>query len=182
MQNFIRDRNVFNLLPPPAWWLQRLYDYDALLVVIPSRQDAVYRLARRTWNRPGIQAMAVIHRENDTAMMAHYGLVPVTTILGHGVWGTNIFNALRARDIWAHGGAEKFVKMEEEFEAEAKAKLKASIRDDMWMRAGDAWRSYQARTGRRSRPTVQSRTERRTQTAPSTSSSTAGSGIVLATS
>ena len=51
-KNYIADRNPFNLLPPPEWWLQQLYDYDAQLVVVPSRQDAVYRLARRTWNRP----------------------------------------------------------------------------------------------------------------------------------
>ena len=179
MRNFIHDRNPFNLPAPPAWWLQQLSDYDSQLVVIPSRQEAIYRLTRRTWNRPGIAAMAVIHREQDTAMMASYGVVPVTTIVGWGVWGTNIFNSLRARDIWAHGGAEKFVKLEEDYEADAERKRKATIRDDMWVRSGDAWRSYQARTGQRVKPTVSSRTERRTQTAPSTSRCTAGSGTLV---
>jgi len=177
LSNFVQDRNPFNLSAPPAWWLQRLYDYDNQLVVIPSRQDAVYRLARKTWDRPGIQLMADIHREKDTAMLAHYGLVPVTTIIGAGIWGENIFHALRARDIWAHGGAEKFVKAEEDAEAEAKRKQQAEIRDDLWMRSGDAWRSYQARTGQRSK--VDTRTGRRTPTAPPTSSSTAGLGITI---
>jgi len=194
-RNFIRDRNPFNLSAPPAWWLQRLADYDAQLVVIPSRQEAVYRLARRTWNSPGVSAMAVLHREKDTAMMAAYGLVPVTTIIGWGVWGTNIFNSLRARDIWAHGGAEKVVKTLDEFDAETEQKKRAAIRDDMWMRSGDAWKSYQTRTRQRinvsgenpyggvgsQRRQPPARTEQRTQTAPQTPRSTGTSGIVLAT-
>ena len=191
-RNYIVDRNPFQLSAPPAWWLQQLYDYDSQLVVVPSRQESIYRLARRTWNRPGIQLMADIHREKDTAMLASYGLVPVTTIIGWGIWGTNIFNSLRARDIWAHGGAEKFVKLEEDAEAEAERKKKAAIRDDMWVRSGDAWQSYKQRT----RQSIfsgganpyggvgsQTRMERRdSQTAPQTSRSTAGSGLVLATS
>mgnify|MGYP001572678542 CR=1 FL=1 len=190
--NYIGDRNPFQLPAPPAWWLQMLYDYDAQLVAIPSRQESIYRLARRTWNRPGIQLMADIHREKDTAMLASYGLVPVTTIVGWGIWGTNIFNSLRARDIWAHGGAEKFVKLEEDAEAEAEQKRKAAIRDDMWMRSGAAWQSYKQRTRQSvfkngdnpygGAGSQQARMERRNQTAPQTSRSTAGSGLVLATS
>lgn len=192
MWNFITDRNPFDLPAPPDWWLQMLMDYDAQLVVIPSRQQAIYRLARRTWNRPGIAAMAVLHREKDTAMLAHYGLVPVTTIIGWGIWGTNIFNSLRARDIWAHGGAEKFVRTSEDVEAAQVARKHAAVREDLWNRSGDAWRSYQTRTGSRIMVSGDNphggvgsqspRREQRTQIAPSSSSSTAGSGLVLATS
>lgn len=187
--NFIHDQNPFNLPPPPAWWLRRLYDYDSQLVVIPSRVDRVYRLARRTWNTVGITAVAVIDRHNDSAMLATYGLVPVTSILGWGVWGTNIFNELRRRDIWAAGGAEAYVKAADEFDESQRQAKRAAVRDDLWMRAGDAWHSYQSRTRQRislggDNPyggvgSQQARTERRMATAPSTSGSTAGSGVVL---
>ena len=191
--NYINDRNNFNLTPPPAWWLQALFDYDSQLVVIPSRQEAVYRLARRTWNTPGLASMAILHREKDTAMLSSYGLVPVTTIIGWGIWGTNIFNSLRSRDLWAHGGAAKFVKRLEDIEAEDEQKRKAKIRDEMWMRSGDAWRSYQTRTRQRinvdgdnpyggvGSQQPKARTERRIQPVPPTSSSTTASGLILAT-
>ena len=189
--NYIADQNPFKLAPPPAWWLQRLADYDSQLVVMPSRQDAVYRLTRRTWNTPGLTTMAMIDRQNDSAMMAKHGVVPVTSIMGYGVWGTNIFNSLRARDIWAHGGHEKFVKKLEDVDAAEEVRKKAAVRDDIWMRSGDAWTSYQTRTRQRVNVSGDNpyggagsqRPAARTGTAHSNSSSrsTGTSGIVLAT-
>ena len=45
-KNYIGD-NV-KMVSPPAYWLQRLYDFDNQLVVLPSRQKPyAYVLARR---------------------------------------------------------------------------------------------------------------------------------------
>ena len=149
--NFIPDTNKFKLAPPPDWWLDLLWDFDSELVVIPSRMEAVYRLARRATRSIGIGPLAMLSPQPDTLMLYSHKLVPVTSILGWGgIWGTHIFNELRRRDVW-QGGADKYINSVEEIEAAAKAKQKAQIRDDMNHRSGDAWRSYQARTGQRTK-------------------------------
>jgi hypothetical protein len=58
-----------------------------------------------------------------------------------------IIETLKARDLWAVGGGDKAADLLEAQEDAAAAKLKAEIRDDIWNRSGDAWRSYKARTG-----------------------------------
>ena len=187
--NFIPN---FRMATPPAYWLQRLYDFDADLVVFPSKnQPFAYVLARRARLTGGMTDQAILDTvtQPDTLFCFKNRLVPVSMIYRHGTgWSIdNIIRSLKARDIWAQGGAEKVAeKMDEQDEA-GRTAIKKDIRDDMWNRSGDAWRSYQARTGQRSKLTVPKvgtivpnpRTERRIQTAPS--GSTAGSGIVLAT-
>jgi hypothetical protein len=147
--NFIPDRNPFNLQEPPEWWLKCLYDFDQDLVIVPSRMERLYRLARRARKSPGIGPLAILDRQADTAMLASYRLIPVTSIISWGVWGTHIFNELRARDLWRAGGATKYIQTLEAFEAEQERKRKEAIAEGADYRARDAWRSYQARTGQR---------------------------------
>jgi hypothetical protein len=152
--NYIRDRNRWNLSAPPAWWQQQLFDYDPLLVVIPSRQMPVYRIARRA--RVSIKPLDIVNTEADTAMLATYLLVPVTTMIRMGgTWSIdNILRQLKARNIRELGGADKVADQLDANDAAKEKALKDGIRSDMDYRSRDAWRSYQARTGQRTKPTI----------------------------
>lgn len=140
---------------PPAWFLQRLHDYDAMLVVLPSRyKPFAYVIARRSrLGRRGLtdNAIAETITQPDTLMCFRYGLVPVCLMFKHGpVWNADpILKSLKARDLWAHGGADKVADMLEAQEDAEVAQRRQVLRDDLWNRSGDAWRSYQARTGQR---------------------------------
>jgi hypothetical protein len=180
--NYIADNP--RMAQPPQFWLQRLYDYDNLLRVLPSRQTpfayVLARVARRTGR---LTPQGIYDNASDTGMCAQYGLVPVCLIFRNGEGWTidNIIAELQQRDIWAHGGAERAADMLDKAEADKAARIKADIRDDMWMRSGDAWRSYQARTGQRTklnRPEARKRAAHSKQPTQ-TSGSTSGLGLVL---
>lgn len=180
-RNYIADNPKMEV--PPAFWLQRLYDYDADLVVLPSRQRPyAYVLARRVRlaARLSPKAIEAMYTQPDTRMCMNLGLVPVTLIYRTGTtWSIdNIIADLKSRDIWAHGGAAKAADTLDQQEADAETARKARIRDDMWMRAGLGYAMYKRRTGQRvTSPGMGS--ERHLPTT-SSSGSTAGSGIVLA--
>ena len=139
---------------PPAYVLQRLYDFDNMLVLFPSfAMPFYYVLARRRQLTAGLTDKALdasITHPDTRACMAH-GLVPVTMVFKHGPnWNIDpVIEKLKRRDIWAHGGAAKAADTLDAADERAEKKRKADVRDDMWNRAGDAWRSYQARTGQR---------------------------------
>jgi hypothetical protein len=184
--NYIPDNP--KMAEPPAFVLQRFFDFDADLVILPSRHvPFAYVIARRRRLTAGLTDKALEDTiiQPDTKMCMANGLVPVTLMYRTGSnWNIDpVIASLKSRDIWEHGGGDKFAdKLDAADEAREKA-TRAQIKDDMWMRSGDAWRSYQARTGQRTKYRYghETRTERReTRTAPSTSGSTAGSGIVVA--
>jgi hypothetical protein len=154
--NYIRDLNRWHLSAPPAWWQQQLFDFDPLLVLIPSRQFPFYRLTRRSRVKIDPNHIWSVAHEADTHMMAQYSVVPVTTVIRHGgAWQIdNILRELRARDVWSNGGAEKIANALDEKDEKDRQKVRAQIRSDMDHRSRDAWRSYQARTGQRTRPTT----------------------------
>lgn len=145
-----------NMAVPPSYWLQRLFDFDDKLVVFPSFVvPFAYVLARRRQLTRGMTdtALEATIDQKDTKTCLRFGLVPVSLIYRTGVtWSIdNIIADLKARDIWAAGGAEKFTDKLDAADESRKKATRAAIRDDMWHRSGDAWRSYQARTGQRSR-------------------------------
>lgn len=142
-----------NAEQPPPYFLQRLYDFDAMLVLMPSRdQPGAYVLGRRKQFGPGIteQALDAVYTKADTKMCILNGAVPVCMVFKpvNGSWSPDpLIQTLKARDLWAHGGAEKVADMLEAQEAAEKAATQKAIRDDLYNRSGDGWRSYQARTG-----------------------------------
>lgn len=141
---------------PPEFWLQRLFDYDADLVVFPSIQvPFAYCLARRARLTGGMNDKILGGGATpDTKFCLQHKLLPVTIIYRHSTasWSIdNIIGDLQSRDIWKHGGAEKVSDMQDANDDAERAKIKQNIRDDMYNRSGDAWRSYQARTGQRSK-------------------------------
>lgn len=179
--NYIDDNR--RMAVPPAFWLQRLYDFDSELVVFPSRHVPYgYVLARRRRVRVADmdKALEDAITQPDTKLCLSRGLVPVTMIYRYSQksWSIdNIIASLAARDIWAHGGGEAMADKVDAAEAKADATRRKDLRDDMWMRSGAAYESYKRRTGQRvSSPGMGS--ERHVPTAGS-SGSTGGSGLVL---
>ena len=136
---------------PPEYFLQRLYDYDALLVMFASKaRPGGYVLARRREKSPGLASSALAAIGNpDTRLCMAMGWVPVCMVRQAGSsWNPDqIIARLHARDIRAQGGADAVANRLEEQEAAEVAATKQATRDDLWNRSGDGWRTYQARTG-----------------------------------
>lgn len=152
--NYINDNSKTAV--PPEFWLQRLYDFDNQLVVAPSRHvPYAYVLARRRRLTAGLsdKALESTITQPDTKLCMQHGLVPVSLIYKTGTnWDIDgIIRSLKSRDVWAAGGGEAYADKADEADEQARQKVRKDIRDDMWSRAGDAWRSYQARTGQRNR-------------------------------
>lgn len=169
---------------PPEFWLQRLFDYDAELVVFPSRHvPYAYVLARRRRLRaPAIdKQLENTITQPDTKLCLARGLAPVTIILrhSHGSWSIdNIIASLQARDIWQHGGGDAYADKIEQQEAQDEQTRKITLRDDMMNRASFAWDVYKRRTGQRiSSSGVASKGAPLSTKQPS--GSTGGSGLIL---
>ncbi len=150
MKNYIPDVNKFKLSGPPDWWLRGLWEFDPSLVVIPSRQGFMYRLAqRRKLNLAAKFVNDMMATESDTKMLASYGLIPVTTILATACWSPMMFQELAERAPWRNGGAEKVINHVEgrEHEKQRAIARQTEQRNTDYAKAG--WRHYQARTGAR---------------------------------
>ena len=154
MRNWIEDN--LNAAAPPEYFLQRLYDFDAKLVLMPSRdQPGAYVLGRRKQFGPGLTPAAVqgVYTKPDTCMCILNGAVPVCMVFKpvNGSWSPDpLIRTLMARDLWAHGGADKVADMLEAQEDAAKAAILDKSRKELYERSGDGWRSYLARTGQSS--------------------------------
>ena len=151
LRNWIADNRNSEL--PPSYFLQRLYDFDAELVLMPSRErPGAYVLGRRKQWGPGLteEAIDAVYTKADTKMAIINGTVPVCMVFKpvNGSWSPDpLIRTLMARDMWAHGGADKVADMLEAQEDAERAKVDADIREDMRGCSREAWRSYQARTG-----------------------------------
>jgi hypothetical protein len=147
MNNYIVDQNKFKLAGPPDWWLRKLWDFDSSLVVVPSRQDCVYRLAqRRKLNLPEHITNDALFKQSDTQMLATYSLIPVTTILSTTNWSNPLmWKELNDRAPHRLGGAEKVIEKIESAELSAEIKKNVEI-DDMLTRVSkDAWKYYKTK-------------------------------------
>ena len=138
---------------PPAHFLAAIHDQDDKLVLLPSRQRAyTYVIARRRQLTAGLKYGPVQpETPEDTKMCLEHDVVPVCLMFQMGTsWDpAPVIKSLQARDLWTLGGPDKVADLFEAQEDKAKADIKAGIRDDLYNRSGDAWRSYQARTGQR---------------------------------
>lgn len=161
--NWIPDINRWNLPEPPAWFLRAMWDQDSALVLIPSRTQRKYLIARRRAQSSTIlKVFRNLSRENearrvnfsDGDMLDHLNLVPVDAITGNvygGTWSTVMLAQLKARDTWTHGGGDKYTDQLEANEQKIVDDKRAVLLDNLDHRARDSWRSYQARTGQRTR-------------------------------
>lgn len=167
--NYIEGENPFGLGAPPDWWLQRLFDFDHMLVMFPSKRTRQYILARRRLHSVGIGDVAMLDNKHpDTNFCYMHGLVPINMPLrvapgAVSPWteasSADVLTALRLRDTWAFtGGAnakdgKEYAAADAVAEDDEKARraLKRNTRDMFYHRARDAWRSMMARIGSRSK-------------------------------
>lgn len=167
--NWIPDSNRFGLPKPPGWFLQQMWDMDSALVILPSRIGQRYVLARRRELSLRVPLLVKTSakllddtRGSDGDMLAANNLVHVDTIGGYvrGTWSSHLLQALKERDMWDAGGADAYVDRLEAQEAAVAAQNDKTVLDNIDHRARDAWKSYQARTGARTRVAGQSRPPR----------------------
>lgn len=166
---------------PPAWFLAKLHDYDADLVVLPSRvRPFAYVLARRARVSVGLsdKAMDRTITQLDTRMCFRHGLVPVCVFFKHGPnWSAdNLLATLRSRDTWAQGGGDALADRLEAEEAQAIVTQKSAMRDRFNALGREGWKSLQYRTGQRTTVPGPSRSG----AAIKSSSSSTATGITLA--
>ena len=157
MVNYIPDLNPFGLAPPPPFFLAEMLTFDDQLVVMPSRQEALFRLTRRSLRAPKLgtddrmpHPLLKALPSPDTIMMASHGVVPVSTLLHWGVWAWGaVEKELRARDIWAAGGPEKAADLLDAKDQARRDAADAENRADLEARIDDAWIALQYRAGNR---------------------------------
>jgi hypothetical protein len=191
-RNWIADQNPHKLKKPPMWFLKMLYDQDAALVILPSRTGRAYLMARRREFSMRVPLMVQAHntlmrqtRGLDGDMLATHNLQGVNYLTGnvYGTWSPGIIQQLKDRDIWAAGGADKYIANIEEAEAKEVRNKRKQLLDNIEHRAGDAWRSYTARTGQRNQHSNFTHKKAtkvkmlRTKLSPQPSSSTEQSGF-----
>lgn len=162
--NWIPDTNRWNLPEPPEWMLKRLFDFDHMLVIVPSRFSRQYLLCRRRQFSAGLGDVAMLDNKHpDTNMCMVNRIMPVAPLVfNNGAFifteagVTDLLNTLRRRDTWGlsggpQGDGDKVADAIEADEAQQEAQLNARIRDNIKARARDAWRSLLARTGLRNK-------------------------------
>lgn len=167
--NFIPDTNKFLLPEPPEWFMQGLFDYDPLLVLVPSRvkvldESPAYLLCRRRLHSAGIGDVAMLDNLHpDTNMCYAHNLVPIGPLRFNN--GASTFTAnslaslladLKSRDTWAisggpDGDSDKVWQAVELAELQQKQAQRAALKDGFYHRARDAYRSLKARTGQRNK-------------------------------
>lgn len=150
MRNYIVDQNKFKLSGPPKWWLDKLWEFDNSLVIVPSRQGFYYRLAqKRKLNLPENVVNEALWQYSDTQMLAQYGLIPVTTIIATATWSDWMFHELAKRAPHRMGGAKRVIKELEDGEAALEAKRRAETDQHLGDVSKDGWKYYQRLTGQR---------------------------------
>jgi len=151
VNNYIPDINRFQLAGPPVHWLRKLWDFDSSLVVIPSRQACIYRLAqRRKLNLPEHITNNALFNESDTRMLASYGLIPVTSILPTANWSNPyLFQELENRDPHRNGGGNECADRLYTQDAEVERDLAQRTDEQLTYLGKDAWKYYNKKIGLR---------------------------------
>lgn len=152
MVNYIPDLNPFHLSGPPKWWLERLWDFDSSLCVLPSRQGFYYRLAqKRPPSLPTKVVEDILKEQGDTRMLSSYNLIPVTTILATANWSNPLmWEDLRQRAPWRMGGAQKVINEIETREKMEDLNRRAQTDELLTYLGKDAWGLYKKKIGTRS--------------------------------
>lgn len=165
---WIEDTNSYKLEVPPVWFLNGLRDYDAQLVLVPSRKSRKYLLCRRRKDTAGLGDVALVDNKHpDTNMCYAYGLLPIAplywqkTQTSAGLFTQlnleSLLDTLKRRDAWALGGGpgrkHDYVVADEVdlFDEEQEKKRDQALWDMFYHMGRDAWRSLKARTGQRNK-------------------------------
>ena len=147
-QNYLGEvPNPFNLVGPPAWFTASMRAQDPDLVIFPSQEQGVYRVARKVPHGHVTRySLRFVTARPDTKTYIDHGLAPVTSLLPFTQWGPVVLQDLAEMDMQRYGGADAVADLLERHELEAETKLDLDIADGAAVRAGDHYRSakYQA--------------------------------------
>lgn len=142
--NFIVEENPFGLASPPNWFLEEMWKFDPCLVIFPSKEEGLYRLARRAEHGPAILTLVADpkKRRPDTTMFWKHKLVPVTSILPapYVHWSPVLLADLAARDIRRQGGYKKAADRLDAIDDAAESKWHSEVEDGATIRARASWR------------------------------------------
>lgn len=148
MENYLTSApNPFNLVGPPKWFQRAMHAQDPALVIFPSQEQGVYRVARRVPHGHVTRfSLRFVKDRPDTKTYIDHGLAPVTSLLPFVQWSPVVLTDLAEMDMQRFGGAEKVADELERREREAEQKLDLDIADGAMVRAGDYYRTarYQA--------------------------------------
>ncbi len=164
MVNWIPDTNRWNLPKPPPYVLTSLWNFDEMLVVVPSRKEREYLLVRRQQRSTGYTDVVLLDDINPDMNMAKVNHVVVIAPLvfkdGAIKWTQkaidDLIAELKRRDTWAitggpTGNPDLLWKDLEDEEERARLKRRATRRDNFHHMGRDAWRSFTARMGARNK-------------------------------
>lgn len=163
--NWIEDINRWKLPQPPEWALGKLWDFDHMLVLIPSKMRREYLLARRRQYSAGMGDVALMENKHpDTNMCMAHNVMPIAPLrFKHGLihWQAGavdeLLDELRRRDTWELTGGpdgrdpDAAWKVVEDHEASVEKRERHNLRDMFYHMARDAYRSLKARTGQRNK-------------------------------
>jgi hypothetical protein len=145
--NFVQEENPFGLSSPPNWFLEDLWNFDPCLVIFPSKEEALYRLARRAEH--GAPVVRLLTGRPDTGIFVKHRLVPVTSILPSPMvqWGPVLLKDLAERDIRRQGGFKRAASLLDQQDADADAKWHRENADGAEVRARASWRGQKWTNG-----------------------------------
>ncbi len=141
--NYLAEENPFGLAGPPPSFLMDLWRYDPCLVIFPSKEEPLYRLARRTEHGPTLAlSLKMLQRRPDTNMFVRHRLQPVTSILPPPFvhWGPVLLKDLAERDTRRIGGARKAADALDAQDDDFEIRWRAHAQDEAAMRARASWR------------------------------------------
>lgn len=136
--NYLVEENPFGLTGPPVSFLHEMWTFDPCLVIFPSREEAVYRLARRIEH--GQPLLTWLRSRPDTKMFVRHRLTPVTSIVPFARWGPVLLHDLAVRDIRRVGGFRQAADLLDQQDAEAEQQFKNYVTDQATIRARASWR------------------------------------------
>ena len=153
MTNFIQTENPFGLAVPPAWFLSALFAYDPLLVIFPSKNQPLYRMARRT-STGRAQLNRVIRGIPDSEVyLAHKlwawkSVEPQCSIMLNGGWG-KLLAEIPEYDQQRFGTPDQVADQVDSLDHQAEAVVDRDIQTELDARNHDAYILASARVGSR---------------------------------
>lgn len=145
--NYLQEENPFGLSAPPNWFLEDLWNYDPCLVIFPSKEEALFRLARRTEH--GSPVTRLLAGRPDTAMFVKHRLVPITSILPSPMvqWGPVLLKDLADRDLRRAGGYKRAARLLDQFDEDADTRWQRENAEGAEVRARASWRGQKWTNG-----------------------------------
>lgn len=152
--NYLEDvPNPWGLAGPPAWFCAELYAFDAQLVIFPSAESSVYRVARRTADEGAIPLLTPAgerpHGEYrpDQRVYVTRKLVPITSLLPFTRWSPVVLKDLAAISFERNGGWKAAADRLDEHDEYVRRKQDETTYDGATSLAHTSWWGAQFSTG-----------------------------------